>query len=92
MSKGFMIFVIVMVLMAGIFHMLFIGFDYVFHNDDSGAFTILDSSVNDTITNETFRSSTENNTNMFRELFGYGRIICIAIIPVAFIINATRKK
>jgi len=88
--KGYVVFVIMMVLLAGIFHFLFIGFDYVFHNSDSGAFVLLSDAVNDSLNAET-RNDTQNTSDMLRAAFGISRVICIGLIPISFIIYAIQK-
>jgi hypothetical protein len=91
MSKGFMIFAVIMVLMAGIFHLMFIMFDYSFHNSESGAMWKLSDVVNESLEGD-FASSTHNTSEMLRQSFGYGRVICIGIIPVAFAVNAFKRR
>lgn len=86
----FIVFAVIMVVMAGIFHMLFIGFDYAFYNDDSGAFVLLKEASEGNM-NEAARNSADNLTGMFRTAFGICRVICIALVPFAFVINTTSK-
>ena len=88
--KGFVVVIILMVVMAGIFHMLFIGFDYAFHNPDSGVFVKLGEAANKTM-NQAARDKAENTSNMLRNAFGLARVICVGLIPVAAIIYATQK-
>lgn len=88
--KNFAILVVVMVLMAGIFHLLFIGFDYAFHDEDEGAFTKLAEAANKSM-NWEYRNRSENTSNFLKDAFGLCRVICIGLIPVAFVIRATQK-
>ena len=92
MSRKFAVLIVAMVLMTGIFHMIFIMYDWGFHNPDSGVFTILDEHANDTITNETFKNSYDNNTNMFQDFFGYGRFFLLAVTVIVCVVGITRKS
>jgi len=74
----FVIIAIIMVLIAGILHMVFIGFDYGFHNPDSGMLPQLREKLNDSMLPE-YRNKAYNNSQMMREAFGIGRVICIGL-------------
>lgn len=86
----FVVLVIIMVLMAGVFHLLFIGYDYAFHNPDSGFVPLLSEAANKTM-NAEYRSAAQNRSDMLKDAFGISRVICIGLIPVAFVIRATQK-
>lgn len=77
----FVILAVVMVLMAGVLHMVFIGFDYAFFNPDSGGLLQLSDKLNDSLNVET-RNRAWNQSQMFRQGFGIGRVICLALVPV----------
>jgi len=80
-----------MILMAGIFHVLFIMFDYAFHDPDEGAFMKLRDVANETISNETWKERTLDTSNNLRQFFGIARVICIILCPVMFLIAVVRK-
>lgn len=83
--------IIMMVLFTGIFHMLFIMFDYGFHNPDSGAMTQLGEKFNETLS-PSMASSRYNNTKMLRQSFGISRFICIGSIPVICVVAILRRQ
>ena len=69
-----------------VLHVGFIMFDYGFHNPDSGAFIKLRNVANETISNETWRNDANSQGNMLRQAFGIGRVICIGLCVLCFII------
>jgi len=85
--KMFVAMAIILVVLAGIFHMLFIMFDYGFFNPDSGAFNLLRENLNNSLNDTLIKPQMQAHFNMYREAFGIGRIICIGFIPVAFIVQ-----
>lgn len=86
----FFILAVIMVLLAGIFHMVFIVFDYGFHNSESGAFNLLRENLNNSMDSD-WRNKTYNNSLMLREAFGYGRVICIILCPACFVIGVFKR-
>lgn len=82
---------ILMIILAGTFHILFIMFDNAYNNPDTGAFTKLTEVMNKTL-NDEYRDRTYNNTLMYKEFFGIGRVITIALAPVLFAIEAFTHK
>lgn len=93
MNGRYAILAIVMVMLAGIFHILFIMFDYGYNNPDTGAFTRLESMMNETLTGDYQQSAFDNN-NMMRQFFGIGRFIILAICAIAFVVGVlgTRQQ
>ena len=86
--KGMKIIIIFMLIMcAGMFHILFTMFDYGFNNPDTGAFTVLEEQMNETLTGDYQQSAYDLNV-MMREFFGIGRVVIIGIIVaiIAFIL------
>jgi len=82
--------IVVMVLMVGMFHMLFIMVDYVFIGDEHGAFPIMQDKLNDTWNIQT-KNSVQNMSVMLKQFFGIGRVVIIVLIPVACVLMAVRK-
>lgn len=72
-------------------HVSFIMFDYAFHNPDSGAFIKLRNVANNTIDNTSWRDNTNDQGNMLRDAFGIGRVICIGLCVLCFIIAVLDK-
>jgi len=89
MSK-YVIFVVIMVLMTGIFHMLFIGYDYIFHHPDEGIVSILSDEANESM-RPYYRSRWENTSNFLRDAFGMSRVICIGLAIAVPVIGAVKK-
>ena len=86
--NGMKILIIFMLIMcAGLFHILFVMFDYGFNNPDSGAFTALEEQMNETLTGEYRNAAYERNV-MMREFFGVGRVIIvlICVIIIAYLL------
>ena len=86
----FVIVAIIMVLMAGFFHVMFIMFDNVWYDDDGGVFQVLPEKFNNSMDSET-RNSSWNTTVMLRDAFGWGRVICIILVSVCFVLEAVDK-
>jgi hypothetical protein len=78
---------ILMVLLAGVFHVLFIVFDNVYYNDDNGVFHLLPESLNGSLSHSG-QMHAYNQTKMFREAFGWGRVICLILVPGLIVIEA----
>lgn len=76
-----------LIMCAGLFHIMFTMFDYGFNNPDSGAFTALQEQMNETLTGDYQTDAYERNV-MLREFFGIGRvvIVLICVIIIAFIL------
>lgn len=81
---------ILMVLLAGVFHVLFIVFDNVYYNDDNGIFKLLPDALNGSL-NSSNQQSLYNQTNIFREAFSWGRVICLILVPGLIIIEAVDR-
>lgn len=78
---------ILMILLAGFFHMMFIMFDNIYYNPDNGIFHQLPESFNGSLNNSN-QHKLYNDTLVFREAFGWGRVICLILIPGLIIIEA----
>lgn len=87
----FVIAAVVMIVMAGIFHMMFIMFDYGFHDPDAGFVPKLSERINETVDSNT-QSRMNNQSIMIREAFGYCRVICIGLCIVFFIAEAVTGR
>ena len=82
MNVGMKIVIMLMlVMMLGLFHIVFTVFDYGFNNPESGAFTLLEETMNETLTGD-YQSDAFANNQMAREFFGIGRFIIMAIIVI----------
>ena len=77
----FAVIAVVMVVMAGVFHMMFIMFDYGFFNPDTGGFVQLSDKLNESMLPE-YRNQAYNQSQLFKWFFGMGRVICIVLCPV----------
>lgn len=80
MNKIWVVIIVILCVMAFMFHWLFIMFDYAFHDPDQGGFNKLRDAGNDSIKNDFFKNQTNNQSNFLREFFGYARVICIGVI------------
>ena len=87
----FVVLAIGMVVIAGIFHMLFIMFDYGYNNPDTGAFSRMVEELNETMS-PYYRNWMWNNTLMYREFFGIGRFICMALCPILIGVEIFSKR
>jgi len=76
-----------MVGLAGFFHVMFIMYDNMYYNDDSGFFTILPEKMNESMSSDRANDSW-NQTIKLREAFGWGRVITIIMIPVCIALEA----
>jgi hypothetical protein len=81
---------VLMILFALIFHMMFIMFDYAFFDPDVGGLTRLREEMNESMLTEQ-RNQAYNNSVMLRQGFGLGRVICIALCPILFVIEALSR-
>ena len=84
--RGYIVACVTLVCLAGIFHMLFIMFDYAYYNPDSGVFIKLPKVMNNTMTPE-YQNITHNQSVMFRQAFGMGRFAVIGLCLVTFLIG-----
>lgn len=85
--RAFALAAITLVILTGFFHIMFIMFDYAYYNPDNGVFTILPEKMNETM-NPIYQNITWNQTMMFREAFGVGRFVTLALGVVMFVIGA----
>jgi hypothetical protein len=86
----FPILIIMMVLFAAVFHMLFIVFDNMYYNDQNGVFKLLPDALNESM-DASHRAIVTNQTKMFRDAFGIGRVACLALIPAVVAIQILDK-
>lgn len=80
----FLVAAIILVLLAGTFHVLFIVYDYAYNNPDSGGFILAQEALNDSL-NPYYRNWVNNRTIMMRQFFGIGRVILLALCIVMFV-------
>ena len=93
MARKFVIMVVIMATLTGVMHMLFIMFDYAFHNPTSGAMPAISDAFNDSgLLRPEYQNDSINQTRMFRDGFGIGRFVCIGLIPVCSIIIILTDK
>ena len=81
---------VVCVLFAGMFHMIFIMFDYAFWDDEDGAFYKLSDKLNDSM-DDTHRQTAFEQGQMFKQGFGICRVICIGMC-IVFLVGAALRK
>ena len=76
-----------LIMTAGIFHILFTVFDHGFNNPDTGGFTMLEEQMNETLTGDYQQSAYDLNV-MMREFFGIGRVVIVGVcvVIIAFIL------
>ena len=86
----FVVLAIMLALLAGFFHVMFIMFDNAWYSESSGAIPKIADVFNDTLSSDN-RNSTWNQTVMFRDAFGIGRVICIVLVPVCIGMEAIDK-
>ena len=83
MKGGKVILIFGLLMLAGLFHIIFTMFDHGFNDPDSGGFTLLQEQINETLTGDYKDTAYERNT-MLKEFFGIGRVIivgmCVLII------------
>ena len=77
---------IVIVLIAGMLHIMFIMFDYAYNDPDDGAFVKLRDSLNGSM-NWEMRNKSYNNSRMVVQMFGIGRVAVLAVACVCFAIE-----
>ena len=87
----FIVLAVVLVLMAGMLHMMFMMYDYAFFDDAEGGLTKLQETLNNSLNSE-YRNSTYNTSVMLKNGFGWGRIICIGLVPLCFAIEAFNRS
>jgi len=76
---------------AGLFHILFVMFDYSFNNPDTGAFTRLGEIANESLTGD-HRTQYNDNSVMLGQFFGLGRIILIGVCLIFLAVGALDSK
>ncbi|MBE3095348.1 MAG: hypothetical protein IMZ52_09990 [Actinobacteria bacterium] len=86
----FPILIIMMVILAAVFHMLFIMFDNIYYNDQNGIFKLLPDAMNESM-DASHRATVNNQSKMFRDAFGIGRVACLALIPAVVAIQLLDK-
>lgn len=91
MNKLFMVLAVLFALIGFTLHISFIMYDYAFHNPSSGAFVKLRDIANETIVNETWRDNTNAQADMLRQAFGIGRVVCMGLCILLFVIAVLDK-
>jgi len=86
----FVVLAIILVMIAGFFHIMFIMFDNIYYNDDNGIFTLIPEHFNNSMHSDTANDSW-NTTGMLRDVFGWGRIICIGLVIGCITLEAVDK-
>ena len=69
---------------------MFIMFDNAWYSETSGVIPKIADVFNNTLSSDK-RNDTWNQTIMFRDAFGLGRVICIVLVPVCVAIEAVDK-
>lgn len=90
--KMFVVMAIILVVLAGIFHMIFIAFDYAFFEPDVGVINQLREGLNSSLNETLIKPQMQAHYAMYRQAFGIGRVICLVLIPVAFVIQMLSKR
>lgn len=86
MRLVFPLMTIAFVLIALVFHGLFIMYDYAYYNPDSGGLLKVAEVFNETL-NDEYRNLTWNQTMMFRQAFGMGRFIVMGLSLLFLVIS-----
>jgi hypothetical protein len=86
----FVIFAFLLVLLAGFFHIMFIMYDSVWYDADTGIIPRLADKLNNSLTGDT-KNNSWNTTKMLRDAFGMGRVICIILVPACLVLEAFDK-
>lgn len=81
---------IMLVLITGLLHIMFIMFDYGFNDSDRGAFVKLSEKMNNTLDSDTQQSTYEKATEL-QEFFGIGRFITLGLGLVMFAVEVLNK-
>lgn len=89
--KMYPIIVALLVLMAFIFHVFFIMIDYAWYDTDTGAFSRLRETMNETLNTE-YQAQAEEQHTMLKQGFGIARVICIGLIPVCTVIVVLGRR
>ena len=87
----FAILAVTMAIMAGVFHMMFIMYDYAFFNHEDGAFIQIGEKLNDTLRPE-YRNQIYNQTQLEIWFFGVGRVACIAFCGIFFVVEVVTRR
>ena len=93
--RNFAILTIAFLLLFFIFHGLFITFDYVYYNPDSGALHKLTEVFNETLSNtsyealgnQSYQDICYNQSKMFRQAFNLGRFFVLGLTIVFFVLS-----
>jgi len=86
----FVILAIILVLLAGFFHIMFIMYDYIWYDNEDGALNILSGKLNESMSQDN-QNLSWNRTSILREGFSWGRVICIVMVPVCIGLEAIDK-
>ena len=65
-------------------------YDNIWYNDSTGIIPQLADRLNNSLTDDV-RNNSWNKTSMFKDAFGIGRVICIALVPICIVIQAVDK-
>jgi len=87
----FVVLAIFMVLFFGVFHMVFIVFDYAYNDPDAGAFSLLQDSFNETVEDTDRQDWYNDHQNFYLEFFGIARFGFLALAIIFFIAAAVSK-
>ena len=89
----YVVLAILLVCLAGVFHILFIMFDYGFNNPVSGAFTKLQENFNETVENDpNWTGWYDDHQNFYLQFFGIGRFCLIGLALVFFAVEAISRS
>lgn len=84
---------IILVLVAGIFHMVFTVVDYGYNNPDTGAFTRAHDIIRDNMKTPYYQNWLDDQQTFQLQFFGLGRFIILVMAIVLFAVEAlTRPK
>lgn len=86
----YVVLAIFLVLMAGIFHMLFVVFDYAYNDPTRGAFSMLQDDFNESH-NDTWDDWYEDHNNLYMQFFGIGRVGCIFLAILFAVVGMVSK-
>lgn len=87
----FAIIAIVMIVLAGFFHVMFVIMDYGYNNPETGAFRRVQNALNDTLS-DSYASWVNNGTMKMRQFFGIGRVVVVGVCILACSLEILERR
>lgn len=86
----FVVLGVMLVMVAGLFHMMFIMYDYLYYDADHGAINMIADIFNDTLL-PAYQSRAWNATVLQYEAFGMARFLFIGVAIACFAIEIWKR-